>query len=174
MQDIEKRSVIWNVCLRHWKHLCSWERITQTICIPSKIMVKISLSEISEQLILEQSPKSVVKKNPWKQLSLVNDEEVISLSHAKFDVFLRFCVMSWTGESEPNIEYCLGTIVGMVQRFITIKNFGHNRRRADGIRVAYFPRIHHIAARRQSPRVHEQNGRPSTIPSTNYLHVDVQ
>ena len=29
-----------------------------------------------------------------------------------------------------------------------------------------FPRIHHIAARRQSPRVHEQNGRPSTIPRT--------
>ena len=36
-----------------------------------------------------------------------------------------------------------------------------------------FPRIHHIAARRQSPRVHDQNGRPITIPRTNYLHVDV-
>ena len=32
----------------------------------------------------------------------------------------RFCFMSWKGESEPNIKYCLGTAVGMVQRFITI------------------------------------------------------
>ena len=31
MQDIDKRSMIWEcLCLRHWKHLCSWERITQT------------------------------------------------------------------------------------------------------------------------------------------------
>ena len=37
MQDIDKRSMIWGMfmCLRHWKHLCSWERITQTIHIPS-------------------------------------------------------------------------------------------------------------------------------------------
>ena len=32
-------------------------------------------------------------------LSLVNDEEVISLSHAKVYVFFRFCVMSWKGAS---------------------------------------------------------------------------
>ena len=30
------------LCPRHWKHLYSWGRITQTICIPSKIL-KISL-----------------------------------------------------------------------------------------------------------------------------------
>ena len=44
MQDIDKRSMIWEcLCLRHWKHLYSWERITQTIYIPSKIQGKISL-----------------------------------------------------------------------------------------------------------------------------------
>ena len=49
--------------------------------------------EISEQLILEQSDKifgvSQInwESSPWKQLSLVNDEEVISLSHANFYVF---------------------------------------------------------------------------------------
>ena len=47
--------------------------------------------------------------------------------------------MSWKGESEPNIKYCLGTAVGLVQRFITIQKFGHNWRRTDGIRVEYFP-----------------------------------
>ena len=49
--------------------------------------------EISEQLILEQSDEIFEvsqiswESSPWKQLSLVNDEEVISLSHAKVYVF---------------------------------------------------------------------------------------
>ena len=52
---------------------------------------------------------------------------------------LRFCVMSWKDESEPNVKFCLGATVGMVQRFIKIQNFGHNWWRADGIRVKKFP-----------------------------------
>ena len=37
MQNIDKRSLIWEcLCLRQWKHLYSWERITQTICISTK------------------------------------------------------------------------------------------------------------------------------------------
>ena len=49
--------------------------------------------EISEKLILEQSDEIFgvsqisCENSPWKQLSLVNDEEVISLSHAKVYVF---------------------------------------------------------------------------------------
>ena len=49
--------------------------------------------EISEQLILEQPdeifgvPQTSWENSPWKQLSLVNDEEDISLSHAKVHVF---------------------------------------------------------------------------------------
>ena len=55
--------------------------------------------------------------------------------------------MPWKDEREPNIEHCLGMTVGLVPRFITLQNTGHNRRRIDGIRVEYFPRIHHIEAR---------------------------
>ena len=49
--------------------------------------------DISEKLIVEQSDEifgvSQIswENSPWKQLSLVNDEEVISLSHAKVFVF---------------------------------------------------------------------------------------
>ena len=49
--------------------------------------------EISEQLTLEQSDEifgvSQIswESSPWKQFSLVSDEEVISLSHAKVYVF---------------------------------------------------------------------------------------
>ena len=69
--------------------------------------------EISEKLILEQSDEIFGvwqiswESSPWKQLSLVNDEEVISLSHAKVHVFSD-SVKSWKGDSEPNIKYCLG------------------------------------------------------------------
>ena len=56
------------LCLRHWKHLYSWERI-QKIYIPSQ----------TQGISWEDSP--------WNQLSLVNDDEVISLSHAKVNIF---------------------------------------------------------------------------------------
>ena len=87
---------------------------------------------------------------------------------------LRFCVMYWKRESEPTINYCLGRKVDLVQEF-TIQNLGHNWRGTDGIRVKYFPRIHHIAARRQSPRVPVKNERKARrIQRTNYLHDDVE
>ena len=73
---------------------------------------------------------------------------------------LRFCVMSWKGESEPNIKYCLGIAVGLVQRCITIQNLGHNWRRTDGIRVEYIPRIHGITARPRSLKFMNKMGDP--------------
>ena len=56
---------------------------------------------------------------------ILHDEEVLSLSHAKVYVFSD-SVLSWKGESEPNIKYCLGRTVGLVKKFTTIQNFGHN------------------------------------------------
>ena len=86
-----------SICLRHWKHLYSWDRINQTIYIPSKNTGKnITLKQmfdISEKLIVEQSDEVFgvsqisCENSPWKQLSLGNDEEVISLSYAKVYVF---------------------------------------------------------------------------------------
>ena len=78
MQDIDKRSMIWEcLCLRQWKHLYSCERITQTICIQSKIHIKKPtlkhMFEISEQLTLEQSDEifgvSQIswESSPWEE-----------------------------------------------------------------------------------------------------------
>ena len=36
----------------------------------------------------------------------------------------RFCVMSWKGESEPNIKFWLGRKIDVVHTFTTIQNFG--------------------------------------------------
>ena len=101
--------------------------------------------EISEQLILEQSDEifgvSQIswESSPWKQVYLVNDEEVISLSHAKVFVFSDsvFCLGKMNQNPISNTVWERG----MVQRCITIQNFGHNWRRTDGIRVEYFPRF---------------------------------
>ena len=62
--------------------------------------------DISEKLIVEQSDEifGVSQINwedsPWKQLSLVNDEEVISLSHAKVYVFSD--AVLYLGKVSPN------------------------------------------------------------------------
>ena len=146
MQDIDKRSMICGMFMSSTVEAsvfmgrnCSDN--LQSIKKTGENLTLSQIFEISEQLILEQSDEifgvSQIswENSSWKQLSLVNDEEIISLSHAKVFCILRFCVVSWKDESEPNIKYCLGATVGMVQRFITIQNFGHNRRRTDGIRV---------------------------------------
>ena len=74
------------LCLRHWKHLCSWERITQknlhSIKNTWKDLTFKPMFDIYEQLIVEQSDQffgvSQIswEDSPWKQVSLVNDEEV--------------------------------------------------------------------------------------------------
>ena len=66
------------LCLQHWKHLYSSSK---------------QMFDISEKLIIEQSGETLGvsqiswEDSPWRQLSLVNDKEVISLSRAKVYVF---------------------------------------------------------------------------------------
>ena len=99
MQDIDKRSLIWwmfyvfnigSICI-HGKELL------RNFTFHQKIQERISLwnrcFDISEKFIVGQSDEifGVTQINwedsSWRQLSLVNDEEVISLSHAKVYVF---------------------------------------------------------------------------------------
>ena len=70
--------------------------------------------DISEKLIPEQSDEiygvNTVnwEDSSWKYLSLVGDEEVISLSHTNVYVFFSFCIMPWKDEREPTIKLCMG------------------------------------------------------------------
>ena len=61
-----------------------------------------------------------------------------SLAREGLRIF-RFCVMSWKDESEPNIKFCFGRTVELVQRFTTIQNFGHNWRRVMEFEWNIFP-----------------------------------
>ena len=120
MQDIDKRSMIWRMFMSSTLEASvfmgkSYSDNLHSIKNTVEYLTLKQMFEISEQLILEQSDEMFGvsqiswESSPWKQLSLVNDEEVISLSHAKVLCILRFCVMSWKGESAPNIKYCLVT-----------------------------------------------------------------
>ena len=88
MQDIDKHSTEVSVFMgkNYSDNLHSIKNTEQNLTLKQ-------MFEISEQLMLEQSDEffgvSQIswESSPWKQLSLVNDEEVISLSHAKLYVF---------------------------------------------------------------------------------------
>ena len=185
MQDIDKRSLIWGMFISSTLEASvfmgkNYSDNLYSIKNTGENLALQKMFEISEQLILEQSDEiSGVfhiswERFPWEQLSLVNDEEVISLSHAKVYVFsdsvLCLGKMNQNPTSntfwERQLEWfkdssqyrALDTIDGEPMEF----------------ECEYFPRILNIGACPRSPKVREQNGRPITIPRTTYLQVDVQ
>ena len=97
-QDIDKRSMVWRMFMSSTlkasafmgKNYSENSRSNKNI---GKNLTLKQMFDISEKLTVEQSDEiiGVVPINwedsSWKQLSLVNDEEVISLSHAKVYVF---------------------------------------------------------------------------------------
>ena len=66
------------------------------------------------------------ESSQWKQLSLVNGEEVISLSHAKVCVFSDSVLCLGKMNQNPTSNTVWEEKSELVQRFITIQNFGHN------------------------------------------------
>ena len=184
MQDIDKRSMIWGMFMSSTMEASvimgkNYSDNLQSIKNTGKNLTLKQMFEISEKLILEQSDEIFVvsqiswENSPWKQLSLVNDEEVISLSHAKVYVFSDsvLCLGKVTQNQASNSaweEICVGSQIHHNTELWT--QWTESRWNSSGI----FPRIHHIAAHQQSPRVHDQNGRSITRQRTNYLHVDVQ
>ena len=184
-KDSDNHSVIWRMFMsstlqasvfmvkNYWDN---WHSIKNT----GKDLTMKQMFDISEKLITEQTDEIYGirtvnwEHSSWKYLSLVGGEKVISLSHTKVFVFSD-CIMPWKDEREPTIKLCMGRQIDVVQKFIRIQKLGQNWWWANGIRVEYLPRIHHIAALPQSPRVTvkiECNTRK--IYWTDYLHVDVQ
>ena len=136
--------------------------------------------EISEKLIVEQSDEiygvntiSWVDSS-WKQLSLVDDEELISLSHTKIYVFsdsvLCLGKMNQNPTSNSAWEEKLSWFKSSSQ-YRTLDTI-------DGEPMEFEWNISqdlHIAALQQSPRVHVKNEREArSIPRTDHFHVDVQ
>ena len=87
--------------------------------------------EISEQLILELSDEifgvSQIswESSPWKQLSLDNDEEVISLSHAYVYVFSDSVLCLGKVNQNPTSNAFWEEKLSWFKSS-TIQNIGHN------------------------------------------------
>ena len=85
-------------------------------------------------MILEQSDEIFgVSQISWekfsrKQLHPVNDEEVISLSHAKVYVFSDSVLCLGKVHQNPTSNTVWEDKLTWFKEFITIQNFGHNRR----------------------------------------------
>ena len=109
--------------------------------------------DISEKFISEQSDE-IFGVNPinwedssWKYLSLVGDEEVISLLHKKIYVFSDPVLCFGKDEPEPTLIHCFGK-----DKLTWFKSSSEYKvlDKIDGEPMEFewniFPRIHHIAA----------------------------
>ena len=164
-KDSDKHSVLWRMFISStWQaSVCmgknysdNWHSIKNTEDLTMKQMF-----DISEKLITEQSDEIYVmntinwEDSSWKHLFIFgcwwrSDQ---SLAHTGLRIF-RYCIMLWKDEREPTIKLCMGRQIDGVQKFTGIQSFGQNWWWVNGIPVEYLPRIHHIAALQQSPRVH--------------------
>ena len=136
--------------------------------------------DVSEKLIVGQSDEifgvTPIKweDSSWKHLSLVSDEEVINLSHAKFYVFsdsvLRLRKVNQNPTSNSAWE----------EKLSCYKSSSQHRTldTVDGEPMEFewniFPGFTTLQL---VNKVHEfmiKMGDPSPIQRTNYLHVDVQ
>ena len=136
----------------------NWHSIKNTEDLTMKQMF-----DISEKLISEQSDEIYGVKtinwedSSWKYLPLIGDEQVISLLHTKVYVFSDsvMCLGKMNENPQSNIAW--------EDRLTWFKSSSEYRAldRIDGepmeIRVEHLPRIHHIAALPQSPRVYCQD-----------------
>ena len=136
-QDIDKHCFKWGMFMSSTLEASvfmgkDYSEILHFIKNTGKDLTMKQMFDISEKLISEQSDEiygvNTINRedSSWKQLSLVNDEEVISLSHAKVYVFSDSVLCLGKMSENPTIKYCLGRQVDVVQEFAPIHSFGHN------------------------------------------------
>ena len=98
MQDSDKHSLIWGMLMSSTLEASvfmgkNYSEILRSIKNTANNLTMKQMFDISEKLIVEQSDEIYGVNtinwddSSWKHLSLIGDEEVISLSHAKVYVF---------------------------------------------------------------------------------------
>ena len=127
-KDSDKHSVIWRMFMSSTLQESilmgnNYSENLHSIKNTEDLTVK-QMFDISEKLLSEQSDEIYGvdtidwEDSSWKYLSLVGDEQVISLSNTK--------VLSWKNERESTIKLCMRRQIDVVQMFIRIQSFGQN------------------------------------------------
>ena len=155
-KDSDKNSL----CLRHWKHLYSCERITWKIYIPSKIQ-KISQWNRCSTCLRNWCLNNPMRSMEWKQLTgktlhgsiclclVMKKSSISSTQRSTYSQDSVLCLGKVNENPQSNIAW-----EDRLKWYKTrMQNFRQNWWWANGIGVEYFPRIRHIAALPQSPRV---------------------
>ena len=160
------------LCFRHWKHLYSWERITQTIYIPSKIQVNSQFKEDVRDIWTVDigtigwdfwSVSISWESSLWKQLS------VSRMQRFMYSQSLCYLLERWI-ITQHHILFVSDKWNGSKIHHNTELWTQLTEKRLNSSDI--FPRIHFIGICPWSPKVREQYERPRTIPRTKYLHVD--
>ena len=137
MQDTDKRSLIWRMFVSSTLEASvfigkNYSDNLRSIKITRKDLTLKQMFDKSEKWIVEQSDEifGVSQINwedsPWRQLSLVNDEEIISLSHAKVYVFSDSVLRLGKVNQHPKSSTVWEEKLSWFKDFTTIQNFGHN------------------------------------------------
>ena len=136
--------------------------------------------EISEQLIVEQSDEifgvsqSSWEDSSWKHLSLVNDEEVISLSHAKVYVFSDSVICLGKMNENPPSNTVWERQLDWFKDSSQYRTLDTIDREPMEFECSIFPGFTTMQLVREVQKFMSKMGEPSATPRTNYLHVDVQ
>ena len=162
LQKTTKNSVIWGMFISVTlesalfmgkNHSDNQHSIKNTKDLTMKQMFDISAKLVSEQDEIYGVKTIDWEDYSWKYLSLIGDEQVISLQRTKVYVFSDSVLCLGKIHEKHPIKHCMGRQIGVVQKFTVIQRFGENWWRANGIRVEYFPGFNSFAAQSRSSRV---------------------
>ena len=100
--------------------------IKNTKDLTLKQMFVISAKWVAEQDEIYGVKTIDWEDDSWKYLSLIGDEQVISLQRTKVYVFSGSVLcLGKTHENSP-IKHCMGRQIGVVQKFTRIQRLGQN------------------------------------------------
>ena len=113
-------------------------------------------------------------KNSWTHLSLINDDVVINLQSTKVYVFSDSVLCLGKVVQHPECNEAWKNRVAGVRAERSYRDYETVSGESTEFEWQYFPRIHHIAALQQSPRVLvEYEHRARRFHRTDHLHVNV-
>ena len=131
----EKHSVIWGMFMSSTlessvfmgkNYSDNWHSIKNTKDLTMKQMFDISAKLVSEQDEI-YGVKTIDRENSsWTYLSLIGDEQVISLQRTKVYVFSDSVLCLGKMHENHPIKHCMRTKIGVVQKYTGIQNLGQN------------------------------------------------
>ena len=153
-EDGEKHSIIWGMFMTVTmesavfmgkNYLNNCQSIVNTTDLTLEQLFDISTRLVSEQNEISGLDTIDWENHSWKYLPLIGDERVINLQRTKVYVFSDsvLCLGKIFETRQSNGAWEQG--FGWLKSSSTYRNFGQYRRRANGGRVKYFPRIHYVA-----------------------------